>query len=166
MGALNPESVATVEAIAAVYEQAYVRFLRVAVGMLGDIEQARDAVQETFARGIASRASFRGDARLETWLWGTLINVCRTHRRSMSRNGSAPLEEHAAPPEPYVDQANLRSTIRSLPERQRAVLFLRHYADLNYEQIANALGIRRGTVAATLHAAHEAIRKTIVEVPT
>jgi RNA polymerase sigma factor (sigma-70 family) len=164
MGAVNSGSAATVDAIAAVYEQAYVRFLRVAVGMLGDIEQARDAVQETFARAIASRASFRGEGRLEAWLWGTLINVCRGDRRRTSRNGSAPVAELATPPEPLADDGDLRRAIRALPERQRAVLFLRHYADLNYEQIGHALGIRRGTVAATLHAAHAAIRKTIMEV--
>jgi RNA polymerase sigma factor (sigma-70 family) len=165
MGPVNPGSAASVDAIAVVYEQAYLRFLRVAVAMVDDVEQARDAVQETFARAIASRASFRGEGRLEAWLWGTLINVCRAHRRSTSRNGSAPLQELATRPDALAHDDDLRRAIRALPERQRAVLFLRHYADLNYEQIGHALGVRRGTVAATLHAAHAAIRKTIAEVP-
>jgi RNA polymerase sigma factor (sigma-70 family) len=48
--------------------------------------------------------------------------------------------------------------VAELPERQRTVLFLRYYADLDYRAIAAALGIRPGTVAATLSAAHRAIR--------
>jgi DNA-directed RNA polymerase specialized sigma24 family protein len=43
-------------------------------------------------------------------------------------------------------------------------VFLRHYADLDYQLIAEALRIERGTVAATLHRAHEKIRKTMTEV--
>jgi RNA polymerase sigma factor (sigma-70 family) len=45
-----------------------------------------------------------------------------------------------------------------LPERQRLVLFLRYYADLSYTQIGAALGLRTGTVSATLAAAHRTLR--------
>ena len=54
--------------------------------------------------------------------------------------------------------------IADLPERQRLVLFLRYYADLDYRQIADALGIRRGTVGATLNQAHAALRPMLVGV--
>jgi DNA-directed RNA polymerase specialized sigma24 family protein len=43
-------------------------------------------------------------------------------------------------------------------------LFLRHYADLSYDDIATVLGVARGTVAATLHAAHESLRERLPEV--
>jgi len=43
------------------------------------------------------------------------------------------------------------------------MLFLRHYADLDYDRIADAVGSRRGTVAATLHAAHQKVREAIKE---
>jgi RNA polymerase sigma factor (sigma-70 family) len=52
-----------------------------------------------------------------------------------------------------------------LPERQRLALFLRYYADLDYRTIADTLGIRPGTVAATLNAAHATLRSTLSEVP-
>jgi RNA polymerase sigma factor (sigma-70 family) len=51
-----------------------------------------------------------------------------------------------------------------LPERQRLVLFLRYYADLGYSAIAEALGISPGTVASTLNAAHESLRRNLEEV--
>ena len=64
-----------------------------------------------------------------------------------------------------VDWGDVRAVVAGLPERQRLVLFLRHYADLDYDRIGAVLGIERGTVAATLHAAHRKIRQAITEVP-
>jgi RNA polymerase sigma factor (sigma-70 family) len=57
----------------------------------------------------------------------------------------------------------MRALIASLPERQRLALFLRYYADLDYESIASTLGITSGTVGATLNAAHAALRSTLEE---
>ena len=59
----------------------------------------------------------------------------------------------------------LRTRIAALPERQRTVLFLRHFADLDYRAIGEVLGISPGTVGATLNAAHAALRRTLEEVP-
>ena len=56
------------------------------------------------------------------------------------------------------------AALASLPERQRLALFLRYYADLDYAGIAEALGISRGTVSATLHAAHANLQTKLKEV--
>ena len=58
----------------------------------------------------------------------------------------------------------LLSQLVRLPERQRLVLFLRYFADLPYEAIADALQISPGTVAATLNAAHRSLRLWLEEV--
>jgi RNA polymerase sigma factor (sigma-70 family) len=58
----------------------------------------------------------------------------------------------------------LRAALAALPERQRLAAFLRYYADLDYESIATVLGIRLGTVGATLNAAHAALRRSLEEV--
>ena len=60
--------------------------------------------------------------------------------------------------------AELRVALACLPERQRTAVFLRYYADLDYVAIGQALGIRTGTVAATLNAAHTALRSRLEEV--
>jgi RNA polymerase sigma-70 factor, ECF subfamily len=148
---------ATISEIEDVYRRRFPRFLRVARAALGDDELARDAVQEAFARAIRARLDFRGEGNLEGWLWRTLVNVCADERRravpaqleSAASNGSA------------EGWPELRSAIAALPERQRFALFLRHYADLDYEAIASTLGVQRGTVAATLHAAHESLRRSL-----
>ncbi len=153
---------ATIARIEDVYRRQYARFVRVAYAMLGDRERALDAVQEAFARAIRSRFDFRGEGSIEAWLWRTLTNVCLDVHREGSRpepEGEAPrMNGHAE------EWPELRAAVALLPERQRLVLFLRHYADLDYETIAAALGIARGTVAATLNAAHRALRGALTEV--
>ena len=52
----------------------------------------------------------------------------------------------------------LRDHVTELPERQRLVLFLRYYADLDYRATASVVGISVGTVGSTLNAAHAALR--------
>jgi RNA polymerase sigma factor (sigma-70 family) len=59
------------------------------------------------------------------------------------------------------DNGDLRALVATLPERQRHALFLRYYADLDYQAIAQALGVKPGTVAAHLHAAHETLRSRL-----
>jgi RNA polymerase sigma-70 factor (ECF subfamily) len=56
------------------------------------------------------------------------------------------------------DDGAVRRQLAALPERQRLVLFLRYYADLSYSEIGEALGLRTGTVSATLAAAHRSLR--------
>jgi DNA-directed RNA polymerase specialized sigma24 family protein len=53
--------------------------------------------------------------------------------------------------------------VAALPDRQRLAVFLRYYADLDYASIADTLGVKAGTVAAALSAAHDNLRKTLQE---
>jgi RNA polymerase sigma-70 factor, ECF subfamily len=147
------------------YRSRHARFRRVAFALLRDQEDAREAVQEAFARAVRAQDSFRGEGELEAWVWRTLTNICLDARRQHGRrNGTAPVE-----PEPRVEELaapgeDVRAAVGLLPERQRLVLFLRYYADLPYDAIGRVLGIERGTVAATLHAAHASLRQTMKEV--
>jgi RNA polymerase sigma factor (sigma-70 family) len=54
----------------------------------------------------------------------------------------------------------VRAWVSSLPERQRLVVFLRYFADLDYRSIAAALDVEVGTVSATLAAAHASLRRS------
>jgi RNA polymerase sigma factor (sigma-70 family) len=146
--------------IAAVYQAGFSSFLRVAAAILGDVERGRDVVQDAFARAIVRRRDFRGDGALDAWLWKIVVNHarnCRRHERPVTRLDDRPNNDETAPTVDAGD-AGLRRLIALLPERQRTALFLRYYADLDYEQIAHALGIRPGTVGATLNAAHRTLR--------
>jgi RNA polymerase sigma factor (sigma-70 family) len=145
------------------YRSRYPRFRRLAFALLRNHEDAGEAVQEAFARAVRAEASFRGEGELEAWVWRTLTNLCLdAKRREARRNGAGPIRQDT--PEEAGLHAEVREAVGSLPERQRLVLFLRYYADLPYERIGEVLGIERGTVAATLHAAHASVRQTMKEV--
>jgi RNA polymerase sigma factor (sigma-70 family) len=145
-----------------VYRTDYRRFLRVGVAILGDREHAHDAVQETFAKAIQRRGTLRRDGSLEAWLWRTLVNHCWDVLRSRHRlAGGAEVPDVAVRDHLYAEHADLRAALAALPDRQRFMIFLRHYADLDYEQIAEITGTRRGTVAAALHAANATLRRTM-----
>ena len=149
--------------IEALYRARFLHFKRVATAIVGDAERAADAVHDGFTDAIRSRSRFRGEGSLEAWVWRAVVNAAlrarapaaelELHEGWLSRNGHEDVPPSA-----------LRAAIAALPERQRLVLFLRYYADLDYRTVATALGIRTGTVAATLHAAHAALRPVLEEV--
>ena len=159
---------ASVSALEQLYRSRYRRFLRVALAVTGSREAAADAVQEAFARALRHRHEFRGEGSLDAWVWRTVLNVALTQRRTGGRETATDtLEELAAPTNGHASEsAEVRAAVAALPERQRHALFLRHYADLSYDEIADVLGVARGTVAATLHAAHDAVRRAMEGVAT
>jgi RNA polymerase sigma-70 factor, ECF subfamily len=155
------EERASVQALEELYRRRYRRFLRVAIAVVGSREAAADAVQDAFARALRARHELRSSDALEAWVWRMVVNAAVDQHRAR-RDTVATGEEPATRDD--GEWPELRAAVASLPERQRHALFLRHYADLSYDDIATVLGVARGTVAATLHAAHESLRERLPEV--
>jgi RNA polymerase sigma-70 factor (ECF subfamily) len=160
-----PPCGASIEEIEAVYRSRLDAFVRVCTALLGNREQAIDAVHDGFAAAITRRASFRGDGSVEGWLWAVVVNAARNQRRALAvrTEGTAGEGESTAPAEPRRPDDGVRDHVAALPERQRLVLFLRYYADLDYQEIAAAVGIAIGTVGSTLSAAHTALHAALAE---
>jgi RNA polymerase sigma-70 factor (ECF subfamily) len=138
-----------------VYRERYVGFRNALATVTGSQESARDAVQEGFARALRERASFRGEGRLEAWIFRIALRTALESRR----NGrELAFEDVADPalPEPTHDP-ELAAALRALPPRRRLLVFLRCFADLSYAEIAYVCGISEGTVAATLAQARAAL---------
>ena len=153
---------ASIQALEQIYRSGYPRFLRLATAIVGSREAASDAVQEAFARLLRSRFEYRGEGTVEAWVWRTVTNVALTQSRS--RTGTlVPGPDTLSNGAPAL-WSELRAAVAALPDRQRHALFLRHYADLSYDEIAEVLGVARGTVSATLHSAHAALRQALPEV--
>jgi RNA polymerase sigma factor (sigma-70 family) len=152
---------ATAETIEATYRARAHEFLRVATAIAGSREGGRDAVQEALARAFARRSTFRGSGTVEAWLWKAVVNSARNVRTRSLRVAEDAVTELAAEDALDERRAAVRDAVAALPERQREALFLRYYADLDYAAIAAALGVRRGTVSATLNHAHEALRESL-----
>jgi len=150
--------------IEAAYRRSFDRFLHVATAITGDVESGADCVQDAFSRAIRLRRGYRGSGSVEAWLWRIVVNVARDRAGGVKEYASDEIVQTAVE-SAAADTAQVRSALATLPERQRLVLFLRYYADLDYAAIAIALEISSGTVGATLHSAHAAIRALIREVP-
>jgi RNA polymerase sigma factor (sigma-70 family) len=153
---------AELDEIEALYRSRFHSFAKVATALLADPDAGFDAVQEAFTAAVRKRRGFRGDVPLEAWLWQIVLNKARDQRRSR-RALTAPAPQPAANGSGPADA--VRESILGLPDRQRAAVFLRYYADLDYLSIARVLDVRAGTVAATLNAAHRTLRKRLQEVP-
>ena len=154
---------ASVNELEQLYRTGFHRYLRVAEAIAGNPESGLDAVQEGFARAIRHRSDFRGDAQVSTWVWACVVNAAKAARPQRE----SPIGEEL--PEVGTEESQSLSSVRNLiavlPERQRLVLFLRYYADLDYRSIAGVLGVELGTVGATLNKAHATLRQQLEEVP-
>ncbi len=152
-----------------VYRNRLPEFRRVAAAILGDRDAARDAVQDGFARAVKKRASFRREGPLEAWIWRIVVNSSREHarRRSGISTEVAPIEQavNGSGSAELETDARVHVALSLLSERQRLVLFLRYYADLDYRTIAGALDIAPGTVGVTLNTVHTKLRRLLEEVP-
>jgi RNA polymerase sigma-70 factor (ECF subfamily) len=145
--------------IESLYRERFPQFVRVARAVTGDRESALEAVQEGFADALRHSAKWEARGSLEGWVWRCVVNRARK-----ARPRTAP--ELAAETNGRLEHdAELRARLAALPERQRLVVFLRYFADLEYREIAGALGVEVGTVSATLHAAHATLRAALEEVP-
>ena len=157
---------------------------QVCVRMLGDREDALDAVQETFLRVYRALNSFRGDATFRTWLVGIALNVCRNKLASAAErnrkvtssitqedpeNGEVrdvELRDCAPDPESAVMGRELRTALEraleNLAPEHREILVLREIQDMEYEELAQVLSCPVGTVKSRLCRARQALREAMV----
>ena len=148
-----------------VYLSRFNDFCSVANAILHDRERAKDAVQDAFVSALSRRSQWRGEGSLDAWLWRAVLNAARDRRR---KHEAIPVSDTVAavrvePSASFDGSAAgaFADALAGLTERQRLVLFLRYYGDLGNRQIAETLGVKPGTVAATIHQAQEHLRKRL-----
>jgi RNA polymerase sigma-70 factor, ECF subfamily len=137
---------ARLEALEQLYREHYVSFRNAVAPVVGSYEEARDVVQEAFARALRSRGEFRGEGSLRAWVWRIALRVALENRRG-DESSFAVLDPQLVESE---RDPELAAALRRLPPRKRLVVFLRYFADLSYAEIAEVGGISEGTVAAAL----------------
>jgi RNA polymerase sigma factor (sigma-70 family) len=146
--------------------------LRTATAMLGDREQAADVAQETAVEVLRGVDRVRDPLALDAWIQRIAarrtMRLIRKNRARATRE--VPLEpltdvlEFTGPEGPHdvaerrEMAAAMRSAISLLPVKQQMALTLRYGHDLSYEQIAEAMGTRPGTVGALISRAQATLR--------
>jgi RNA polymerase sigma-70 factor (ECF subfamily) len=131
---------------------------------------ADDLFQESWIRVTRARDRFDRNRRFSTWLFQIANNLCRDRWRRLGarqraldalRDETLATGQNAAEPPALPADTELTRRLRALPERLREVLVLRYYQDQSEAEIAEILGIPRGTVKSRLHAAVRAARELV-----
>lgn len=134
---------------------------RAALAILGDPQEAEDAVQETYLRYLEKRPGFRDGDHEKAWLLKVTANRCKSVLRARRRHPAVELLD--VYPAPGTDCRELMEAILSLPANQRAAVHLHYYEGYTSEEIAAILGQRPGTVRSHLSRARDALRRYLTE---
>jgi RNA polymerase sigma-70 factor, ECF subfamily len=141
----------------------------------GDADEARDLVQETFAKALKGFGSFREGTNFRAWMFAILRNTFLTSRTGLERRNTSQADEEgfeetmvsADNPELTLirraDTEMVQEAIAKLPATFRDVLLLADLEEMRYQEVADVLGIPMGTVMSRLSRARKQIRQHIVE---
>jgi RNA polymerase sigma-70 factor (ECF subfamily) len=147
----------------------------VAYRIVSDPDAAADAAQEAFISAHRGLSRFRGGS-FRAWLMRIVTNACYDELRRRKRRPQSPLEalygDESMPsssndsqpesPEQHVERQELDQLLQGgidlLPDDQRLVLVLSDVQDFNYQEVADILGVPKGTVKSRLHRARARLR--------
>src|SRR5438477_3991696 len=169
------------QAFRALVERYQRRVYQLALGMVKDADEAMDITQETFVRVHRYLPSFKGESSFFTWTHRIATNLCLDAARRRGRSERVEMDESDAEIEAHMDppsaalagpqraalnaelKAKIDDALASLSENHRAILLLREVEGLSYEELAQALGIRKGTVMSRLFHARLKMQRKLRE---
>jgi len=141
--------------------------------LLGCPHDAQDASQEAFVRAWRNIRRFKPGYPFYPWYAAILRNICRSRLRRRSRRKTVALADgHASPasdgdPVLLAEQDERRQhvygALLTLKPAFREILVMKHFHDMAYKEMAEALGVPIGTVMSRLHNARQALRKVLEE---
>ena len=146
---------------------------RVAMGVLGDPDEAEEVVQEAFLNAYEALKDFRGESSLQTWLYRIALNasLMRLRKKVTALSLERDLQEERLPagrtvsPEEALIEAERRVTlmkaIDKLPESLREVVLLRDIEGLSNAEAARIVGISPGAFRVRLHRAHQRLQEEL-----
>lgn len=146
--------------------------LRTARAILRDDAEAEDAVQEAWVQAYRALGTFRGEAKLSTWLARIAANASLMRRRGSARDAHLEIDEEtiaSSIASPDSDAASrqirmrLEEQIEALPTVYRAVFRLRALEERTVEETAAALGIPQATVRTRYFRARNLLREALAE---
>ena len=149
--------------------------LRLAMAMMGNVEDARDALQDAFVKTYESLHRFDLRRPFGPWFFQILRNQCRDHLRSRkSRFQRETIDERLdlrpadseAGPERVHQRATAKDSLwqglAAIGEEHREIIVLKELQGFRYSEIAQILEIPEGTVASRLYHARHALKEALV----
>ena len=158
------------------------RLLKIAYGITLDHEDSLEVVQDVFVSVFKNIQTFRQDASLATWLRKITVNQCLNWKRKWARrfrwhhdtieseNDSTLIQANRKSADPEIlfrkkqMENKIMQAIKTLPEKTRVVFVLNTVEGLSYEEIAQTLHIKKGTVSSRLHFARKNLVKSMESV--
>jgi RNA polymerase sigma-70 factor (ECF subfamily) len=142
------------------------KLIGICMRMLRNKTEAEEAAQDSFVKVYTHLSDFDPERNFAAWIAGITINECRDRLRKRSRfkktfvETSDLINQSAAAPEKIDLESKARldaveKAIEKLPEKLKEVLVLKAYGDYSYEEIAESLNIKSGTVMSRLFRARE-----------
>lgn len=138
----------------------------VALRLVGHYEDARDATQNAFVRAYQHLETFDPERKFFSWIYRILVNECLNLKRA--RHVDEPLadtfrtEGGAFEAVAAAEQHDrIQRALLALTEEYREVVVLRHFAELSYEEIAEALGVPDKTVKSRLFSARKRLSEIL-----
>lgn len=146
-----------------------------ALGMVGNKDEAFDISQEAFIRVYKSAGRFESGRKFFPWFYSIVVNLCKDclMRRSKKESREMNLDDASyflvsdSNPEAAVikdEQArDIRKAIMELDFEDREIIMLKHFKDYSYEEIAALLKIPKGTVMSRLYYARKKLAKRLAK---
>ncbi len=151
----------------------------VALGIVGDPDEAQDVVQDAFVKAYYRLSDFRFGSNFYTWFYRLLVNQAIDRWRKTSRAPTVSFDEawvsgetsepgavgYPRTPEEMTENRELAEglsrAVAALPEYHRTVILLREVEGLAYEEIARILDCSIGTVMSRLHYARAKLKEAL-----
>lgn len=148
------------------------RYSRFAVRMLGTVEDAEEALQDSFIRAYRALERCEDPERFGAWLYRILINRCRTHGGRRGRRERTFVSDPAAmanaseehPAEQGAWREEIEYALNRLDVRQREAFLLKHVEELSYEEMSELTGIGISALKMRVKRACDRLRELLLEV--
>ena len=157
------------------------RAFAIALGLLRDEQDAREVVQEAFLRVHRGLDSFHGGSTFFTWLYRIVTNLSidllrKPSRREAELDETREIDEADIPLLSRIDGADpldvirrgeirnkLEAALDALPVYHRGVIVMREVEGLSYEEMAEAMGVSKGTIMSRLFHARQKLQRALAE---
>ena len=134
--------------------------VRLAYVLTGDLETARDLVQDAFVRLFGRYRDLRDADHFEAYLRRTVVNLSKNHYRASARARTFQAGQRPDDPTSEDDpNDDMRVALMRLPERQRAAVALRYLEDLSEQQAADAMDTTVPALKSLTHRGIKALRE-------
>jgi RNA polymerase sigma-70 factor (ECF subfamily) len=162
-----------IEAYSRLVDRHYERSARIAVRILGNREDAEEALQDAFLRAFRALEDYEDRERFSAWLTRILVNQCRTMLARTRRREAVFLDVEPRDLDLAVDGTNdggiwpeLEHALAQLPLEQREAVVLKYADDLTYEEMARITGAGQSALKMRVQRAFARLRALLQEVPS